>query len=111
MRMLSFFADVAGDIQSGVNQAAGGPSSAAPAADLGTKIQHIVNLLSVVGGIAAVIVIIYAGFRLVTSGGSPDGVKSGKNAIIYAIIGLIIIALAQAIVHFVIVGIQPPPSS
>jgi|SRR5665213_1985295 len=105
MRMISFLADVAGDVQSGINQAAGGSASAKPAADVATHIQNIVNLITVVGGIAAVIVIIYAGLRLVTSGGNPEGVKTAKNAIIYTIVGLVIIAFAQAIVHFVIVNL------
>jgi ABC-type Fe3+ transport system permease subunit len=52
--------------------------------------------------ILAVIMIIYAGFRYVTSGGSDEGVKAAKNTILYAIVGLVIVALAQLIVHFVI---------
>jgi hypothetical protein len=46
--------------------------------------------------------IVYGGLRYVTSGGSSEGVGNAKNIIIYAIIGLIIVALAQAIVHFVL---------
>lgn len=66
------------------------------------KIKTILNILSAVIGIVAVIMIIYAGFRYVTSAGSEGGVKSAKNAIIYAVIGLVVVALAQVIVHFVI---------
>jgi len=69
---------------------------------LGDKIKTILNLLSALIGIIAVIMIIYAGFRYVTSAGSEGGVKAAKNAIIYAIIGLVVVALAQVIVHFVI---------
>jgi hypothetical protein len=46
--------------------------------------------------------IIYAGFRYVSSGGNDDAVKGAKNTILYAIIGLVIVALAQIIVHFVL---------
>lgn len=69
---------------------------------LSDKIKTILNVLSAVIGIVAVIMIIYAGFRYVTSAGSEGGVKSAKNAIIYAVIGLVVVALAQVIVHFVI---------
>lgn len=65
-------------------------------------VSTIVNIMTVVVGILAVIMIIYAGFRYVTSGGSDDAVKGAKNTIIYAIIGLVVVALAQIIVHFVI---------
>lgn len=75
------------------------------AADTNTlsgKIKTILNLLSALIGVVAVIMIVYAGFRYVTSAGSEGGVKAAKNAIIYAIIGLVVVALAQVIVHFVI---------
>jgi hypothetical protein len=65
-------------------------------------VKEIINIISVVVGIVAVIMIIYAGFRYVTSGGSDDSVKTAKNTILYAIIGLVIVALAQIIVHFVL---------
>jgi hypothetical protein len=46
--------------------------------------------------------IIYGGFRYITSGGDSNGVTAAKNTILYAIIGLIIVALAQIIVNFVL---------
>ena len=46
--------------------------------------------------------IIYGGFRYITSGGSSEGVGAAKSTLIYAIIGLIIVALAQLIVQFVL---------
>ena len=62
----------------------------------------IVNVLSLVVGALAVVMIIFAGFRYITSGGNQEGVKSAKQALIYAIIGIIIVALAQIIVKFVL---------
>ena len=64
--------------------------------------KTIINIISVVVGIIAVIMIIVAGFRYVTSGGKDESVKGAKNTILYAIIGLVIVALAQIIVHFVL---------
>jgi len=52
--------------------------------------------------VAAVIMIIVGGFRYITSGGDSTRVGGAKNTLIYAIVGLIIVALAQAIVHFVL---------
>jgi hypothetical protein len=46
--------------------------------------------------------LIIGGFRYITSGGNSEGIGKAKNTIIYAIIGLIIVALAQIIVQFVL---------
>jgi hypothetical protein len=65
-------------------------------------LKRIVNFLSALIGVVAVIMIIFGGFRYITSGGSDTSVASAKNTILYAIIGLIIVALAQLIVRFVV---------
>ena len=44
--------------------------------------------------------IIVGGFRYITSGGNDTSVTSAKNTILYAIIGLVVVALAQLIVRF-----------
>jgi cytochrome bd-type quinol oxidase subunit 2 len=72
------------------------------ATHVNTLVTTIINILSVVVGIIAVIMIIVAGLRYVTSGGKEEGVKNAKNTILYAIIGLVVVALAQLIVHFVL---------
>jgi len=64
--------------------------------------KKVVELFSVVVGIISVIMIIYAGFRYITSGGESGSVSNAKNTLIYAIIGLVIVVLAQLIVHFVL---------
>ena len=63
-------------------------------------VHTIVNLLSAVVGIVAVIMIIVGGFRYITSGGNDTSVTAAKNTILYAIIGLVVVALAQIIVRF-----------
>lgn len=68
-------------------------------------VRTALNLLSVVAGIAAVIMIIIAGIRYATSGGDSSGISGAKNTIIYAIVGLAIVALAQLIVKFVLAEI------
>jgi cytochrome bd-type quinol oxidase subunit 2 len=65
-------------------------------------ITNIVNIFSIIVGIVSVIMIIYGGFRYVTSGGDSGNVSSAKNTIIYAVIGLVVVALAQFIVQFVL---------
>ena len=65
-------------------------------------ITTIVNIFSIIVGLISVVMIIYGGFRYVTSGGDSNNVSSAKNTIIYAIIGLVVVALAQFIVQFVL---------
>jgi hypothetical protein len=69
---------------------------------LGNIATRVVNLLSLVVGVIAVIMIIIGGLRYIISGGESSNVSGAKNTLIYAIVGLIIVALAQFIVHFVI---------
>ena len=62
----------------------------------------VINWILVIAGIVAVGFIIFAGIRYVTSGGDAEKVKSAKNTLLYAIIGLLIAALAMVIVNIVL---------
>lgn len=64
--------------------------------------KRIITTFSIVVGAASVIMIIYGGFRYIISGGESGRVGAAKNSLIYAIIGLVIVALAQLIIHFVL---------
>ena len=65
-------------------------------------INLVVQVMSIVIGFIAVVMIVFAGFKYVTSGGDTNKVASAKNSLMYAIIGLIIVALAQFIVRVVL---------
>ena len=65
-------------------------------------INTIINILSVLVGVIAVIMIIWGGFRYVTSGGDSSKTGTAKNTIVYALIGLVIVAFAQTLVKFVL---------
>ncbi len=73
-----------------------------PEKKLNSLITDIINVLSVIIGIIAVIMIIIGGFKFITSGGDAGKVTSARQTIIYALIGLVIVALAQFIVQFVL---------
>lgn len=92
-------------IQCGINEAAGGDCSAgakSPSGDLASVIKKILNILSAISGVIAVVMIMVAGVRLVTSAGNEESVKKAKSTLVYAVVGLVLVALAQVIVHFVI---------
>lgn len=65
-------------------------------------IKLVINIISVVVGVVAVIMIVFGGLKYITSGGESSNVSSAKNTILYAIIGLVVVALAQFIVRFVL---------
>lgn len=65
-------------------------------------LNAVLNTVYTWAGIIAVIVIIIAGFVYTTSGGDAANVKKAKNAITYAVIGLIVIILAFTITNFVV---------
>jgi hypothetical protein len=99
--------NIADKITTGANTAATATGSCSDASGVGDDsiakfAQGIVNTFSIVVGVAAVIMIIVGGFRYITSGGDSGRVGSAKNSLIYAIVGLVVVALAQVIVHFVL---------
>lgn len=69
-------------------------------------IKNVLNWIVSVLGIVAVIVIIMGGVSYMTSAGDAGKVKKAKDTILYGIIGLIVAALAFAIVNWVIGGLN-----
>ena len=65
-------------------------------------ISTAINILSLVVGVAAVIMIIIGGFKYVTSNGDSNALSSAKKTIIYTLVGLVIAAMAQGLVRFVL---------
>jgi hypothetical protein len=64
--------------------------------------------LGIVGSLALVM-FIYGGFTWMTAAGNKEGIEKGKNIILWATIGLVVIFAAYAMVNFVlrtVIGIQ-----
>lgn len=94
-------ADAKTEVCSGITGAGGG-CGGSNGNSLSHTVANVVNLISILAGIIAVIVIIVTGIRFITSGGDASGVAAAKSGLIYALVGLVIVALAQFIVHFVL---------
>ena len=62
----------------------------------------IAMFVAIAAGVAAIIVIIIGGLKYVTSGGDAAKAKSAKDAIVAALIGLVIIVLAGSIISFIL---------
>ena len=70
--------------------------------NINNTLKLAINLFSFIVGIAAVIMIIVGGLKYITSNGESSDISSAKNTILYAIVGLVVVALAQVIVKFVL---------
>jgi len=84
-----------------VDPASGGCSSTSSTA-VEKVLSTGLNLFSAIIGIIAVVMIMIAGLKYITSQGEPANIATAKNSIIYAAIGLVVVALAQVIVRFVL---------
>ena len=65
-------------------------------------LRNVINFFSLIVGVVSVIMIIYGGLKYITSGGDSGNVSGAKNTIIYALIGIVIVALSQFLVRFVL---------
>jgi hypothetical protein len=64
-------------------------------------INDAINIISLIAGAAAVLMILVAGFSYVTAGGNTEETKKARNRIVYAAVGLAIIAFAWTITRFI----------
>lgn len=79
---------------------------------LSNVVKNGLNIFSAVVGIISVIFIIIGGVKYITSSGDANNITSAKNTIMYAIVGLIVVALAQVIVKFVMNKVtEEPPAT
>lgn len=67
----------------------------------------IVGVIGLIGALA-LLMFIYGGFLMMTSAGS-DRAKKGKDVLVYATIGLVIVFSAYMVVQFVINSITSAP--
>ena len=63
-------------------------------------IKVIISVMALIVGVVSVIILMVSAFRLVTSNGDAQAVTKARSAIIYALAGLVIAALAEFIVAF-----------
>jgi hypothetical protein len=72
-----------------------------PTAD-SPRLQTALSTFFIITGAVSLLVITVAGFRYTISHGDPRLISQSKNAILYAVIGLMVSISAFAIVNFVV---------
>lgn len=70
--------------------------------DLMKRVQNVVSVVLGIVAFVAVVAIVISGVQFMTARGDPGKIAKAKNAILYAVIGLIVAVLAYAIVNFVL---------
>lgn len=76
------------------------PGNPVSQAALNRTITNVLNAISGLIGVAAVVMIIMSGYRYIIAGGDSSKISSAQQGIIYGIIGLVIVAMAQIIARF-----------
>jgi|SRR5688572_3445608 len=86
----------------GANAIGGGTGCTGGGTQLNNVIKVFLNLFSVVLGIVAVVMVMVGGYKYISSNGDSSNITSAKHTIVYALIGIIIVAFAQFLVQFVL---------
>jgi hypothetical protein len=73
-----------------------------PVTNANGLVTGVLDTVYLAAGIVCVIIIIVAGYLYTTSNATPQRIKRAKDAIIYALVGLIVVAMAFVITQFVI---------
>lgn len=67
-----------------------------------TALKEVINVVSFIVGVAAIIGIIVSGLKMVLANGDSNAVAQARGSLIYALVGVVIVILAQSIVVFVL---------
>lgn len=65
------------------------------------SLQNILNLIFVVLGAVALMIVVIGGFRYIRAGSNETIVAESKRQIAHALVGLIVVIMAASIVNFV----------
>lgn len=100
--MTPAFAANKDDVCEGVGAASGG-SGCTPTGgvtDINVVVRTGLRIFQSIVGIIAVIMMVTAGLRFITSGGTPDKINSARNTLLYGAIGIVVVALSEVIIQF-----------
>ena len=69
--------------------------------DFMRQIDHLISLLLYIAVLLAIISFVYAGFKLIFSGGNEEALKHAKHIFWNVVVGLVLAYGAWIIVHFI----------
>jgi len=65
-------------------------------------LQNVINFLIGFAGVVSVLLIVWAGIRFVLSEGDKEKIVNARKTLTYALLGLLVVALAFVLVRFVV---------
>lgn len=65
-------------------------------------LYKVSRIIALIAGICAVFMIMFGGFTYITANGESAKAKNGKSMIVGAVVGLVVVMLAEAIITFTI---------
>lgn len=74
---------------------------------LGRSVGNLINLIFIIAVVAALLYLVYGGFRWLTSTGDKANVAAAREHIVAAIIGLVIIFLSYFVLNILIAFFIP----
>lgn len=80
----------------------GAVANSCSSSKLSSTVKKGLDFLSVVVGVISVVVIIIGGIRYIVSDGDSAKINTARSTIIYALVGLVLVAFAQIIVKLVL---------
>ncbi len=73
-----------------------------PVTDLRTNVRIALNVIFGFLGIVVIVMIVYGAFEWLTSMGSEDKVKKGRDTMLWAAVGAVAIAVAWTVTSFIL---------
>lgn len=73
-----------------------------PITSPGGTIENVTDVVAVIAGAAAVIMLVVGGIRYITSGGDSGKASTARNMITNALIGIVVIVLARTLVIYLV---------
>lgn len=69
---------------------------------LGSVGQSVINIIFLIAGILAVVYLLWSGVQYISAGGNADRVKTARQGIINAVIGIVVILSAYFIIRLTV---------
>ena len=83
-------------------KAASDPSATNPISGPDGVIVKVARIVAIAAGAVAVIILLIASIQYITANGDSNNIKKARETILYCLIGLVVIALAQTLVQFIV---------
>jgi hypothetical protein len=69
-------------------------------------LERVTNWVLGFTGLVAIMFLVYGGLQYIISAGNKDKAEAAKKTILYAVIGLVVVALSYVIVSFVTTNVK-----